>query len=98
MSARRARMLALLVAGLLAIASPASASDPPHWEGAVETTDCVSNCHVSHNALGGGLNPHTGNTNLCLSCHTSNNLPIGSGDKIRRTARWPPRTLRWSCG
>lgn len=69
--------MAVLAAGL------AFAADPPHWSGANEIIDCTSNCHVTHNALGGGLNPRTGNTNLCLSCHTSNGLPIGSSDRAQ---------------
>ena len=78
-------MTALLIAGailaLLATATPLPAGDPPHWVGAVENIDCTSNCHVAHNALGGGLNPQTGNTNLCQSCHSSNSLPIDSGER-----------------
>ena len=74
-----------LVAGtilvLLVAATPLLGGDPPHWIGAVENIDCTSNCHVTHHALGGGLNPQTGNTNLCQSCHSSNSLPIDSGDK-----------------
>lgn len=83
--ARRSTFLpgAAVLVTILALSWPGRAADPPHWVGAVENTDCTSNCHVTHNALGGGLNPHTGNTNLCLSCHTSNGLPIGSSDKAQ---------------
>ena len=73
--------LPYVLVAALAISTHVTASDPPHWIGAVETIDCTSNCHVPHHALGGGLNPETGNTNLCQSCHASNSLPIDSADK-----------------
>lgn len=56
------------------------AADPPHWEGAAQYVDCTSNCHATHQALGGGLNPETGNFNLCNSCHSSGALPIAATD------------------
>jgi len=72
-------MLALPALALVVVA-PVSASDPPHWVGAAQNIDCTSNCHIAHNALGGGLNPQTGNFNLCESCHSSGELPIAATD------------------
>lgn len=68
----------VLVMAFVLVVSPGQAADAPHWLGALENTDCTSNCHISHHALGGGLNPQAGNTNLCVSCHNSTNLPIDS--------------------
>jgi len=68
------RRFALSFAVIAAIAIPpagAQTADPPHWSSASVNIDCTSNCHVPHQALGGGLNPQTGNVNLCLSCHTA---------------------------
>jgi hypothetical protein len=72
--------LPVLAFALLVAATPLLAADPPHWEGAAQAVDCTSNCHISHNALGGGLNPQTGNFNLCDSCHSSGELPIAATD------------------
>lgn len=67
-------LLALVVVGT------ARAADPPHWYSAGLVIGCTDQCHTSHQALGGGLNPQTGNANLCLSCHNSSgwaaDLPI----------------------
>ncbi len=76
-----AGLVAVLVVPLALFVSLGHAADAPHWLGALENTDCTSNCHVPHQALGGGLNPQTGNTNLCQSCHNSNNLPIDSNHR-----------------
>jgi len=76
-------LVRLLVAALVAAIAvgPALASDPPHWVGATETTDCTSPCHVTHQAAGSGLTSSAGNVNLCQSCHNSNALPITNADK-----------------
>jgi hypothetical protein len=74
------RLLPFLALIILVAVGRVPASDPPHWAGAAQTVDCTSNCHVAHNSLGGGLNPETGNFNLCDSCHSSGELPIGSTD------------------
>jgi hypothetical protein len=66
----------IFVLAVLGLVSAANAADPPHWAGAAQTVDCTSNCHVAHHALGGGLNPETGNFNLCESCHSSGELPM----------------------
>jgi predicted CXXCH cytochrome family protein len=66
---------------LLVVTASLQASDPPHWLGAVETTDCTSNCHTLHHAQGGQLTAADGNVNLCQSCHNSNSLPITNTDK-----------------
>jgi hypothetical protein len=64
----------------LAMVGAAWAADPPHWYSAGLVIGCTEQCHTSHQALGGGLNPRTGNANLCLSCHNSSgwaaDLPI----------------------
>jgi predicted CXXCH cytochrome family protein len=77
------RLARLLVAALVAAAAVVStfASDPPHWIGATETTDCTSPCHVTHQAAGSGLTSSAGNVNLCQSCHNTNALPITNADK-----------------
>ena len=78
-----------LVAGLL-VFGPVSlrASDPPHWSGAELDINCTTQCHTPHNALGGGLNPRSGNENLCQSCHQPGGhaglLPINESDKAVR--------------
>ena len=66
---------------LIAAVSVVMASDPPHWLGAVETTDCTNPCHTGHHAAGGQLTFSATNVNLCQSCHASNNLPIDSAQQ-----------------
>ena len=79
---------ALLVVTMLFAPTPLLAQDAPHWASASINIDCTSNCHVPHQALGGGLNPQTGNVNLCLSCHNATglakDLPINVTDKAVR--------------
>lgn len=45
---------------------------------------CNEQCHTAHQALGGGLNPQTGNANLCQTCHNASgwasDLPISATD------------------
>jgi hypothetical protein len=85
----RARAACLLVtAGLLFfVAASLEASDPPHWKGFELDVNCTSQCHVPHGSLGGGLNPQTGNVNLCQSCHQPGGhadlLPINEADKAQ---------------
>jgi len=71
---------ALLTLGLLSVAR-LQAADPPHWLGAVETTDCTSQCHTLHQAAGGQLTAWAQNAALCQSCHNTNNLPIDEAKK-----------------
>lgn len=71
----------LAAAGLLLVTASVQASDPPHWLGAVESTDCTSNCHTLHQAPGGQLTSAASNVNLCQSCHNSNALPITNVDR-----------------
>ena len=77
---RSARVVLMAVA-LVAAAAGVRAADPPHWLGATETTDCTTPCHVTHQAIGGGLTSSAGNVNLCQSCHTANGLPITNSMK-----------------
>jgi hypothetical protein len=72
-------LLSTVVLGLAVVGS-VLASDPPHWLGATETTNCTTPCHVVHQAQGGGLTSDASNVNLCQSCHDSNNLPISNSD------------------
>lgn len=82
-----ARPLAL-VGVLVLVALSLEASDPPHWSGAELDINCTTQCHTLHNALGGGLNPRSGNENLCQSCHQpgghADRLPINEVDKAVR--------------
>ncbi len=50
------------------------ASDPPHWSSTTVTMDCTTPCHLTHQALGGGLTSNADNVNLCQSCHNSSGL------------------------
>jgi nitrate/TMAO reductase-like tetraheme cytochrome c subunit len=78
-AARPAVYSGLLVTALVVgCAISVMASDPPHWLGATETTDCTTPCHKGHHADGGQLTSDASNVNLCQSCHSSNNLPIDS--------------------
>lgn len=72
---------AFLLAGGLA------ASDPPHWLGRVEATDCTSACHTLHQAAGGQLTAAAQNAALCQSCHNSNALPITDAMKAAPGSR-----------
>jgi hypothetical protein len=79
----------LVLAGVLLLAAlRLEASDPPHWSGAELEINCTTQCHTPHNALGGGLNPRSGNENLCQSCHQPGGhaglLPINEVDKAVR--------------
>jgi hypothetical protein len=79
----------LILAGLFFfVALSLQASDPPHWSGAELDINCTTQCHTPHNALGGGLNPRSGNENLCQSCHQPGGhagaLPINEVDKAVR--------------
>jgi len=60
-----------------------AAADPPHWLGAVETTDCTSACHTLHQAAGGQLTAAAQNAALCQSCHSgvTSALPIENAGK-----------------
>jgi len=72
----------VLLAALLAVGpGRLSAADPPHWLGAVETTDCTSQCHTLHQAAGGQLTAWAQNAALCQSCHNTNGLPIEEAKK-----------------
>ena len=70
-------LIATLIITVTAV-SPVTASDPPHWLGAVDTTDCTNPCHTGHHAAGSQLTSSATNVNLCQSCHSSNNLPLDS--------------------
>jgi predicted CXXCH cytochrome family protein len=72
---------ALVVVLCLGVPVAVAAADPPHWLGAVETTDCSSNCHTLHQAQGGQLTAAATNIALCQSCHSSGLFPIGESDK-----------------
>jgi len=71
----------ILTLAVFCVAENALASDPPHWVGAIEVTDCTSNCHMTHQASGGQLTANASNVVLCQSCHDANNLPINDTDK-----------------
>jgi len=73
--------VALLAIALAAGSGRLAASDPPHWLGAVQTTNCTSQCHTLHQAAGGQLSPYAQNAALCASCHDSGALPILEGKK-----------------
>jgi hypothetical protein len=74
----------LVVLLTLAAAGAVHAADPPHWYSDSLVIGCTEQCHTSHQALGGGLNPQTGNANLCQTCHNASgwaaDLPIGAAD------------------
>jgi len=72
---------ALLAIALAALSGRLAASDPPHWLGAEQTTDCTSQCHTLHQAAGGQLTQTAQNAALCASCHDAGALPILEAEK-----------------
>lgn len=84
---RAAASATLLAVAWLALAVPVSleAQDPPHWTSVSLNINCTSQCHLTHNALGGALNSSASNVNLCQSCHNpaglAGDLPITNSDK-----------------
>lgn len=74
-----------LTALMVAVAGLVLAQTAPHWEGAVVSVDCTSQCHVPHQAPGSALSSSASNVNLCQSCHNpvglAGDLPIATTDK-----------------
>ncbi|WP_257308236.1 cytochrome c3 family protein [Geothrix fuzhouensis] len=71
------RMRSTFLALLAVLLTPAAlrASDPPH--NGTNNIQCLS-CHKLHNAPGGTLTTAAGNANLCMTCHTTGSLGVGT--------------------
>ncbi len=69
-------MMLCVVAVCLAAAQGAHAFDPPHYDAANGSDDCLR-CHMLHGAPGGSLTAVAGNANLCESCHMAGGSAAG---------------------
>lgn len=80
-STPRTLTILLLALGFLT-ARAAWAADPPH-DASLDPT-CFTLCHIPHHAAGAAITTVSGNSNLCLNCHTGGGLaatkPFASTD------------------
>jgi predicted CXXCH cytochrome family protein len=104
------RVRLAFLALLLSFSAPAllRATDPPHDTATYGGKSGCLACHLTHRAPGGTLTSVSGNSNLCLTCHTTNgnaqNKPLFESNEALPTWGLPTgmsaagNTHRWDSG